>query len=113
MAVLTPQTIGVTGTLVTYAAATSGAGGDTVDGSLADGRTWFEVNNGSGGSINAILDVPGTTFGQANADVTVAVAAGAIRRIGPIVPALVDPTTNTAKITYSAVTSVTVAAVRI
>lgn len=113
MAALTPQTIGVTGTLVTYAAATSGAGGDTLDGSLADGRTWYEVNNASGGSINAILDVPGTVYGQARPDVTVAVAAGALRRIGPITADLVDPTTNTSKLTYSAVTSVTVAAVRI
>lgn len=108
MAALTVQQIGVTGTLVTYAAATVTVG-DTV---APDDRTWFEVNNGSGGSINATLDVPGSTFGQANPDVVVAVAAGAIRRIGPLVPALADPTTGLCKVTCSSVTSVTVAAVR-
>jgi hypothetical protein len=111
VAALTVQQIVVspTGTLVTYAPATSGAGGDTV---APDDRTWFEVNNGSGGSINATLDVPGSTYGQANQDLVIPVAAGTIRRIGPLVPALADPTTGLCKLTYSAVTSVTVAAVR-
>lgn len=109
MAALTAQQIGITGTLVTYAAATSGAGGDTI---APDDRTWIEVNNGSGGSITATLDVPGAVYGQNRADIAVAVAAGTIRRIGPLVADLADPTTGLCKITYSAVTSVTVAAVR-
>lgn len=108
MAALTVQQIGL-GTLITYAAATVTVG-DTV---APDDRTWFEVVNGSGGSINATLDVPGTTFGTANPDFVQAIAAGATRRFGPLVPALADGTTGLCKLTCSSVTSVTIAAVRI
>lgn len=107
MAALTVQQIGL-GTLITPVAATVTVG-DTV---APDDRTWFEVTNNSGGSINATLDVPGSTFGSSNPDFVQAIANGVTRRFGPLVPALADPTTGLCKITCSSVTSVTVAAVR-
>lgn len=108
MALLTPQQAAVTGTLVTYAAATVTVG-DTV---APDDHTCFEIVNGSGGSITATLDVPGTTFGQANPDVAVSIANGVTKRIGPLVAGLADPTTGLCKVVCSSVTSVTIAAVR-
>lgn len=108
MALLTPQQAAITGTLITYQAATVTVG----DSVAPDDHTCFEVVNGSGGSITATVTVPGSTYGQANPDVGVAVAAGTTRRIGPLVAGLADPTTNLVTIICSSVTSVTIAAVR-
>lgn len=109
MALLTPQQVAVTGTQVTYAAATVTTG----DTCAPDDHTCFEIVNGSGGTITATLDVPGTTFGQANADVPVSILNGVTKRIGPLVAALADPTTGLCKVTCSSVTTVTIAAVRV
>lgn len=108
MALLQPQQIGL-GTAITYAAATVTVG----DAAYPDDRAWFEVVNGSGGSINATLVVPGSYFGQARPDVVVAVPAGQTRRIGPLSPELADPIDGQVDLICSAVTSVTIAVVRI
>lgn len=109
MASLTTQSIRpVTGTGVTYSAATSG-GGDTV---LPNGnKTYIHVKNGSGSAVTVTVAVPGNAFNsQPNPDTAVSVGAGAEKFI-PIGPEYADPTTGRATVTYSAVTSVTVAAI--
>lgn len=57
---------------------------------------------------------PGNTrFGQAEPDIAIVVAAGAFALIGPFDEQLEDPADGLVAVTYSAVTSVTVAAVQI
>lgn len=103
MALLTHQAPTLAGTAVTYAAAA--AGGDTF-GRTAAGV--LRVKNGSASSVTVTVVTPGNTkYGQADPDVPVAVAAGAEVAIGPFSDALaVD---GVISVTYSAVTSVTVA----
>jgi hypothetical protein len=108
MAFLSPQQIAVTGTVITYAAA--GAGGDSCS---PDDRVFLRVKNGSGSSINLTLVVPGTTWGQANPDPVIAVPA-TTGEVSIALPAgLVDLSTGLISWTYSAVTTVTVALVRV
>ena len=107
MTLRTYQSIGIAGAAQTFAAV---AASDTM---LADERGFWEVVNGSGGSINVTVVVPGTVYGQARADVVVAVADGARAKIGPLVPDLADPATSLVTITHSGTTSVTGAAIRI
>lgn len=108
MALIAPQQIAITGTTPTFAAASGG--GDTV---APDDRAFLRVKNASGGAITVTVVVPGTTYGQNNPDVAVNVPAttGDVL-IGPLVPALADPT-GVISITYSGVTSLTVAVVKV
>ena len=50
---------------------------------LNDGKTYIEVANGSGDSINVTIDCPGSVDGFAVADLVVAVGAGVRKKIGP------------------------------
>lgn len=111
MALLTTQTIAATG--LTPATTAASVGGDTVaPASLADDRTFLYVNNGSASSITVTVADPGKTpAGNAGTAPPVSVAAGAIGLI-PIATGSINPATGLASITYSAVTTVTVAAVR-
>lgn len=105
MALLAAQQIQVTGTTVTFAAATAGAG-DTF---VWDDDLMVEVKNASGSPITATLAIPGATFGQNNPDIAVNVpATNGHVRIGPIPREAIDPTTGVCNVTYSAATSVTV-----
>lgn len=107
MATLTPVQAALVGANPGFVAATSG--GDVV---APGDHTIVLVNNGSGSSINVTVDVPGNTqFGQAQPDVVVAVPAGTIRAIGPFPAGLANPSDQQVHLTYSAVTTVTVAAV--
>jgi hypothetical protein len=109
VATLTTQTITRAGLNPSYVAATSG--GDKIK---PGDRTWLHVKNGSGGSITVTLVTPGAVEGQAIADLAVAVPASGERMIGPIDDRLFrDPADGLCSITYSAVTSLTVAAIRI
>ena len=110
MAKLTPVQAQLAGAAVTMAAAS--AGGDTLDGS---DNVAVLVTNGGGSSINVTVTVPGKTrAGQDEPDVTVAVAAGASKIIGPLADFLEDRATDRlVHIGYSSVTSVTVAALKI
>lgn len=110
MASLAYQQAGIPGAAaVTFTAAA--VGGDTV---APNDRGVLLVRNASGGAINVTVVVPGNTkYGQADPDVVLPVADGAIRAIGPFSADLVDPTDRRVDITYSAVTSVTVAAVAV
>lgn len=103
---LTPQAAAIVGTLVNYTAAD--VTGNTF---TPNTRGMLLVKNGSGGSINVTVVVPGTdAYSQARPDVVVAVAAAAEKAIGPFPLDLGDPANaGLITVTYSAVTSVTVA----
>lgn len=108
MALLTAQKLGVSaGVTLTFAAAAGG--GDTFK--AEDDLSRLLVKNDSAGSINVTITVPATVAGLAVSSRVVAVAAGAIRAI-PLLMVYVDPADGLLDITYSAVTTVTVAVVR-
>jgi hypothetical protein len=105
VAILTTQKATITGT--TYATQAAAAGGDKV---LPGGA--LLVANGGGSPITVTVAVPGLTrYGLADPDVTVSVTNAQARLIGPFPSDLADPTDGYVNITYSGVTSVTVAAI--
>lgn len=98
------------GTVVAMTAAN--ADGHSLDGG---GDVILKVTNGSGGSINVTVESAATEDGLAVADQVVAVAAGATKYIGRFRPTTYDRPTGAADagkvyVGFSAVTSVTVAA---
>lgn len=109
MALLAHQQVAATGTAVSLTAAAGG--GDTVN---PDDRVFLWVKNGSGAPITVTVVVPGAFYGQNLGDIAVSVPATTGERlIGPLDRKLADPSTGVVNITYSGVTSLTVAAVRI
>lgn len=106
MATITPTSVDTTGVSISYAAASGG--GDSLHN--ASGAT-LRVKNGGGGSINVTLaGVKACSQGSTH-DKVIAVAAGTEKAIK--VPAqCVDPDTNFCAVTYSGVTTVTVAATK-
>lgn len=107
MALLTKQ--GGEGAAITYAAATSGAGGDTYRNT---GKERFHVRNASGGPIVATVHRPQTcNFGFTHDTAkAITVPAGQDRVLGPYDRTFNDASGNV-KVTYDAVTSVTVAVI--
>lgn len=106
MAALTIQSIDQDGLTPSYTAAAGG--GDTV---VVGAGSFLHVKNGGGGSITVTLVTPGTVSSLAIADQTVSVGAGAESMIA--LPDLYkDPATGRGSITYSGVTTVTVANLR-
>ena len=107
MATLTTQNISDTGLQPTYAAASGGG-----DAMVADSTSFLHIKNGAGSSMTVTLVTPGTVDNLAVADRTITIAAGTDQMIA--VPDIYykDPTTGLASITYSSVTTVTVAAIR-
>lgn len=104
MATLTVQQPLLAGTAVTYGAAA--AGGDSFPN---DGMTIAHVKNGGGSSITVTIARARTCdMGQTH-NVVVAVPAGEERVIGPFVRDQFGPSVP---LTYSGVTTVTVAAIR-
>lgn len=116
MATLTVQNIASTGTAITLASAAGGGDSFIND---ASGRTFFMVTNGGGGSITVTFDAVPTsvvtaTYGTiAVSDMAVAVAAGATKMIGPFKQALYNQADGMIDVTYSGVSSVTVAAIKL
>lgn len=108
MALLAYQKSAAVGATITMAAAD--VAGDTVA-PRADGMVL--VRNGSGAEITVTVVVPGTQYDKARPDITKAVAAGAYAAFGPFPNDLADPTDHLVDITYSAVTTVTVAAISV
>ncbi len=108
MATLEYAQVGIGGTDPGFAAASGG--GDKV---APSSRGAIIVDNASGGSITVTIAWPGNSkYGVANPDPTVSVPAGEQRMIGPFGSDLAD-TDGLVAISYSATTSVTVAAVTI
>lgn len=112
MATLTRQNIVNTGNIPTYAAATGG--GDVVDN--ADGKTFLHVKNASGGSITVTVTAQTVSLVTAThgtltvPNVSVAIAAGAEKMIGPFQKAAYNTAADQLAITYSGVTSLTIGA---
>lgn len=77
-----------------------------------DGSMVLYVKNGSGVSINVTAVTPGTVDGNAVADRVVAVPAGEDRIIGRFLPAVYNQTNGKVNVDFSAVTTVTVAALK-
>lgn len=107
MALLTAQPISVVGTKPTFAAAT--ALGDTMK--PGAGQVLI-VTNGDASSKTATLVRPGAEYGQNNPDVAKVIPAGETWYF-LVPPEFADPSDGLIDITYSAVTSVTVALVRV
>lgn len=109
MALLTALQNSLPGVTLPFTPASGG--GDTI---APDDRTALLVKNGSGSSINVTFTTPGTVSGLAIADVVLAVAAGATALSPTLTAALFgDPTSGLVSISYSAVTTVTVQAIRV
>lgn len=105
MAELTVQVIAQAGLNPSYGAAA--AGGDTFEN---DGKTYLHVKNGGAGSITVTVDADKNCDQGFDHNASVAVPAGGERIIGPF-PLHQYPAKPS--VTYSGVTSVTVAAVRL
>ncbi|MEU3255861.1 hypothetical protein [Streptomyces sp. NPDC006997] len=109
MATLATQTIALAGLSPTYANAASG--GDKCE--VGD-RNFLHVKNGSASSVTVTLTATAAVRGQSVVDLTVSVPASGERMIGPLAADLLQsPTDGLCAIGYSAVTTVTVASLRI
>ncbi|MFE2041674.1 hypothetical protein ACFXAZ_12220 [Streptomyces sp. NPDC059477] len=107
MAALTAVVMPLTGAAVTYTAAAGG--GDTAP---TGAGVLLLVKNGDSAAHTVTLVTPGTVNGLAIADRAIAVAAGAEVGI-PVTNDYRNPGTGRANITYDAVTSMTVAVIRV
>lgn len=107
MATLQTQQISPAGTVPSYAAATSG--GDEFQ---VDTHTFLHVKNADSSSHTVTVVTPGTIGGEAIGDAVVAVPATSEKMIGPFDPEIFRGSDGLAQINYSAVVSVTVAAIR-
>lgn len=108
MAAITVQSASPTGTALSFVAASGG--GDTLN---VTNDVYLFVRNGDASSKTVTVVRAGNdAYGQAIPDIAVVVVAGATAVIGPIPPAFRDPGDGLVDVTYSAVTSVTVAAMR-
>lgn len=104
MATLTVAQTTFAGVLI--GAATAAGGGDKF---LNDGSARFYAKNGSGGSITVTVATPGKPGGQTITPVAIVLAAGAEKFAGPFDPAYFNDATGFVNLTYSGVTSLTVA----
>lgn len=108
MATLAVQKAVVTGLTPSYSAAAGG--GDQFANS---GKAMLHIKNGSGGSINVTVNSQTNCSQGFDHDAVVAVPAGAERMIGPFPKGRFDDANGNVQITYSAVTSLTVAVVEV
>lgn len=112
MATLTTQNITRSGLAPTYAAATSG--GDAME---CGSQMFLHVKNGSGGALTVTHNVPAGRQHESGVNISnlaLSVPASSERMIGPIdSQTFADPTTGLCSITYSGVTSLTVAALKL
>lgn len=114
MATLTVQSVVRTGLNPSLVAA-AGGGDEFVNDSGGD--TFFWVDNGGGGSVTVTIASQATAQpGLVATDLAVAVPAGEQRMIGPFPPGTSTAFNDGAEkvqVTYSGVTSVTVAAIKV
>lgn len=116
MAAIAPQLTSLAGLAPTYTACA--AGGDTIQAPL-DERTILHFKNAGASpqtvTVNAVSPTAARVAGVGNLPVpaiAVAIPAGGERMIGPIPAAYIDAIGNI-NLTYSGVTSLTVAGVRL
>ena len=111
MATITSQEISEAGGVVTYAAAT--ADGDVV---ANDGTIFLHIKNGGGSEITTtitaqVTEVDSTSWGTlTKSNASIAIAGGAESFIGPFPISVFNNSDEQIAITYSGVTSVTIAA---
>jgi len=104
MALLTPQSVSRAAPLTSKSFASCTSGGDTFS---SGDDVYLEVKNASGSSVTCTVATPGKVDGLDIADYTFTVAATTgVTEVGPFP---VDLFGKTATITYSAVTSLTIA----
>ena len=114
MAELTIQQITEAGGSVTYSAAAGG--GDTADNG---GSTFLNIKNGGGSEVTVTItaqttSVESSIYGDlTKANASIAIESGAEAFIGPFKPSSFNNTDGEIAITYSGVTSVTIAALYI
>lgn len=112
MATLTTQVINRAGAVITPVAAAGGG-----DAMAVGSGMMLEVVNGGGSSITVTLAVPAARTFEPNVAITspaITVVNATTKWIGPVdAQTFMDPTTGLCTITYSGVTSVTVAAVQL
>ena len=106
MAALATQIVDRDGLPITFSAAAGGG-----DSAVCHRQSMLLVRNGDASSKDVTLATPGTVDGLAVADRTISVAAG-VTTANPLDPDVYGDADGTVAITYSAVTSVTVAVVR-
>lgn len=106
MATLAATTAAVTGT--TFTATAAAGGGDKF---LNYGNERLYSKNGGGGSITLTITPGGTPGGLTLSAVTVTVAAGAEKIVGPFNPQYFNDSSGYVNLTYSGVSSVTVAVI--
>lgn len=106
MATLTTQDITLDGIVPSYASAAGGG-----DEFVWDKYTFLHVKNGGGSSIDVtIASQASAGQGLAAADKVVAVGAGSEKFIGPFQEAAFEDINGKVQVSYSGVTTVTVAA---
>lgn len=108
MATLTAQVAVRAG--VTMTTASAAGGGDQF---ANTGREILYYKNASGGSITLTLAPAGVPGGLSLATYTVAIAAGAEKLIGPFDTSLFNNSSGFVTMTYSGVTSLTVAVIQV
>ena len=107
MAALTVQDITLTTSLTpTYASAAGG--GDTF---VNNGRTFLHILNGSGSPITATVDSLVACNQGTDHDVAITIPAGSEEMCGPFPAARFNSATGSVSVTYSDVTSLTIAAI--
>lgn len=85
------------------------SGGDIFPNS---GQECIDIFNGDSGSHNVTIVSQETIEGRAIAALTVAIAAGVTKRIGPFRPGIYNDVDGNVHLTYSAVTSQTIKVVK-
>lgn len=112
MATLTTQVVTRAGVVPTYASATGGG-----DAMAVGSGMFFHIKNGGGSPITVSLAIPAGASGYPNVAygvTAVSVSNASEKMIGPIqAPIYADPTTGLCTISYTGVTSVTVAAINL
>lgn len=108
MATLATQSIVRAGLTATFSAAAGGG-----DQFTNTGYEFIEIVNGGGGSITLTIVTQNTSDGLAVTDRAVVVGAGARMQIGPFQPSIYNDANGFVQLTYSGVTSVTVAIMKL
>jgi len=106
MATIAAQAMTRTGLEETYSSA-AGGGDDFIN----YGNQFLHIKNGSAGDITVTIVTPGTVDGLAISNRAVIVSAGEDRFIGPFPPAYYNDSSGKVALTYSGVTSLSLAVI--
>jgi hypothetical protein len=107
MALLTVQELTATSTTGAVVALTAVAASDTF---ANDGRTIYEINNGSGGAITATFVAVGACNHGVSHDLVGSIGAGVRKRFGPF---SIDRFGSTVTVNHSATATITANPVRL